>query len=114
MALDLQSLLYAPLYGTWGVPATLTIDDTAYPVTVIDQTVGLPLAGIAELETVRPVAAVMVSQLAGLGIALTELDGETVTFNGNTWTINAWRLKPSANGESDGEVYLVLEGATEE
>jgi hypothetical protein len=71
------------------------------------------LSGVAELETVRPVAAVMVSQLTGLGVMLTELDNSTITFNGNTWTVNAWRLKPSPNGESDGEVLLVLEGSIE-
>lgn len=113
MPLDMQSLLYGPLYATWGVPATLTVGSTPYPVTVIDQTAGVQLAGTTELETMRPAAAIRVSDLEAFGITAAQLDGQSISFNGNSWTIVAWRPKPSPNGEADGEYLLLLEGASE-
>lgn len=108
-----RQVLYGPIYRTRGVAATLTIGAAGYSVTALDMTSGLQLPGPVELETTRPVAAVLAGDLADLGIDPAALDGATLALNGATWNVIASRAIPTPYGKADGEVYLILEGTGE-
>lgn len=103
--LDLQGLLYTPVYDTWGVPAT----GLGSTVTVLDRTAGISIPDSrTQIETVRPVALVRAAELAAAGISVDDLVDNQITFNGQTWRIKAYRPVPSPEGETAGEVMLML------
>lgn len=109
---DWTAEVLAPLYAEFGVPASLVLDTGTYDdLTAIDETAGAALPGPVEVESVRPAACLMVRDLADRGIDPGQLDDGTITLNGKTWTIIAHQMRPSTNGEADGEVALKLEGA---
>lgn len=114
MPINYDSLLYAPVHGVLGVDAILTANSTIGPkdIVVIDKTSGVPtsLEGFGpELNTIRPAAVLRISELSGsVEVPLAELTGGIITFNGKTWRIESYQLRPSPGGEADGEVWLFL------
>lgn len=102
---------YAAIYNALGVSATITLADSGDTVsaTVIDKTGGITVqerqGGVA-VDTLRPAAAVRVSDLDGASTA--DLNGSDITFNGGTWRIESHIPRPSPIGEGGGEIYLVL------
>jgi hypothetical protein len=99
-----------PLYAEFGIPAVLQLDAGTFELTAIDLTAGTTLSGPVELETVRPAVMVLAGDLADAGILVAQLDNGSVQLNGKSWSIIAHQLKPTTNGEGDGEVALMLEG----
>lgn len=98
------------LYRTFGVSATLDYGATA-PVTctVIDRTKGVDVGeGDVLQQSIRPVAAARMYELTAAGVTTAELDGGSITFNGKTWDVKSYQLRPSPEGELQGEVYLIL------
>lgn len=117
--MDYASLLYGPVYDTLGVPAMLTLDGTdaePFALTVLDKTAGEMTDGTeggrrrfhAEIETVVPAARVRATELAEKGVALDDLGGSTLAFNGKSWLVETHGFRPSPNGEGDGEIILFL------
>lgn len=113
MTIDCRSVLFAPIYATFGVMAELTLGSGAVfdDLTVLDCTKGqrLPLMPALDVETLGPVAYLLAGELDDRGIADSEVDDSTLAFNGKTWRIDAHRPMPSWNGELDGQIMLLLE-----
>lgn len=108
-------LLYAPIYATLGTPAVFVPRGSAqeYQITCIDKTAGVKLmSGGIDLQTEQPAATVMVSDLLAQGLIVEGLDGGTLTLNGGTWTVMTHKSRPTPFGEADGEVWMMLEGAS--
>jgi hypothetical protein len=113
MGVDFTDLLYRPLFDTLGVPSTLVLNSgTFYPV-ALDKTIGVALqeAGGITVQTEGPMVELIMADLIALGITVDLLDDQSITLNGKTWKILAHRMNPSHSGESDGTVYLILEGS---
>lgn len=112
--IDHQAILYGPQYVIQGTDAVLTLpDSTVCPIRVLDKTVGVDISnGKSDVATIKPAAAVRVPELTALGVTMDRLPGSVIVFNGASWNVLSFRLRPSGNGEMDGEVYLVLSGRT--
>lgn len=109
--MDYQALLYDPIYARLGVAATLTPVEPGLSVslTVVDKTAGIEVTlGDAAIQSVKPAAAVRMVELADNDLEPEDVDGGTIAFNGKTWTVQGFMLKPSPKGENDGEVLLFL------
>jgi hypothetical protein len=103
---------FGPQYAVYGRPAVLQLGvGTFEDLVAIDMATGVSLAGDIVLETVRPHARMLRGDLDDRGILVEQLDGGSIALNGKVWTIMAHQAKPSPNGEADGEVWLMLEGA---
>lgn len=113
---DLYTALYdEPLFGK---AAVLTVAEGHPPVslTVIDRTAGMVVsdersiafASNVEVQTVLPAALVRMEELAEHEIEAADVDGGTLALNGKVWRIEAHRPKPSPDGESTGELVLIL------
>lgn len=105
-----DDLLFAPIFNIHGVSAELLDrNGKAFPVTAIDRTKGVEITeGKVGVATVRPVAAVRASELAALEVQLSELDGGALRLNGLRWKIDYPMERPTPNGATDGEVWLIL------
>lgn len=119
MGLDFAALLYRPIFDRLGVAAKLTVDDRSFDtmpdgslLLALDKTTGVALAqqGGIVLETVTPIAELMVADLVALGLSRNQVDGATITLNGRTWGVISHKMNPSHSGELDGTIYLELEG----
>lgn len=107
--MDWGSLVHDPMFQVFGVAATLDIDTgSPHSITAIDHTSGVEVgsASGADVQTVRPVAAVRVSELDGLGLTREMLRNGTIALNGKTWVIHSTLPKPAPEG--DGEMWLIL------
>jgi hypothetical protein len=93
---------FGPQYAVYGRPAVLQLG-----VGTFEDLVAIDIV----LETVRPHARMLRGDLDDRGILVEQLDGGSIALNGKVWTIMAHQAKPSPNGEADGEVWLMLEGA---
>ena len=104
--IDFDTLVFGPVYGTFGQPAVLKIGSSSHAVVVIDNTKGVTVdeGGVIGVQTIRPAADVRRSALVGLGIAFGDLvDGE-IAFNNTTWRIKSFL-------ENGDELRLILMSA---
>jgi hypothetical protein len=107
--IDLAAMLYGPIYENLGVTASLLAESEAVAVTVLDKTKGAAWGDRPEVQTLKPLATVRVSELTAKGVAADDLDDSLITFNGGTWKIIAHRPKPAfIGGEAEGEIDLLL------
>lgn len=111
--IDFDGLLFAPIYDTLGVEATLTtVDGIVKTITVKDETSGVILESgnnNFQMATSKPAACVRVSELSANGLARKDLSGAAISFNGNDWKVIAIQPKPVSSGP--GEFYLILQSA---
>jgi hypothetical protein len=109
---DYDAMRLGPIYSTLGAAVTVTLNDsdmTEVSLTVIDKTSGVPVQlGDMEAHTVRPAAAVRMTQLTASGLTPASLDDATLSLDGTTWRVRGHMLRPGIGGESKGEVYLLL------
>lgn len=111
---DIDDIRLTATYAVHGRPAVLTVGQNAdaedHEVTAIDMTAGAEVQPLDEYGsfTIRPAAAVRMTELAAMDIAATELNGSEMEINGKSWRVQAHQIKPGAGGESAGEVYLIL------
>jgi hypothetical protein len=117
--ISFAGLLYRPIFDRLGVPAKLVLATGVFekmpngtPLIALDKTVGVALSmGTGTiLETVTPVAEFMLADLTAIGVGKDDLDEGEITLNGKAWTIKAHRMNPSHFGETDGTIFLLLEG----
>jgi hypothetical protein len=108
--IDFSTLLYAPIYDSFGVPATiLCLYGARFDVTVIDKTSGVEVFdGTGSIKTIRPAAVMRVSELTALGLSQRDLEGVSIELSGKIWRVKATMLKPAPTGEAGGELYLFL------
>ena len=122
MPLDWQALLYDPIYAVHGIPATLVPSTgltTGVDLTVLDKTAGAAVAGQGfAVESVHPAAMARMVELTANGLGRPDLDMSLLTLTppaplpATTWRIRSHEMKPSPNGENDGEVMLILTQST--
>jgi hypothetical protein len=109
--------LHAPPPRGFGKPAVLTLASLSDPVdiTAIPKVGGAvvdPPGTSVEIQTIRPAADVRMSELTALGITdLVALHRGQIELAGKVWRIETWVMKPSPEGEANGEVRLVLSEA---
>jgi len=107
--IDIQSLVFGPVYSAWGVGATITpVDGSPVSVRVIDRTAGVDVAGNADVPTIRPAALVRVSELTAAGLTRSGIRRAEVVMNGTAWRVERTELRPTHRGEADGELLMVL------
>jgi hypothetical protein len=106
---EFNSLLLDPQYDAIGVPARIIpVSGKAIEVTVIDHTAGLTVSegGQFQLETIRPVVCVRLSELAENKVTISDVaDGQVVMDPGEA-AEKTWRIKVPR--EDKGELQLVL------
>lgn len=109
--IDFDAAMLGPIYATLGVSATLTIVDPSddFDLTVIDKTGGVEVGENVEVPTIKPCAAIRISDLTALGLSKDDLIDGTLTFNGSSWTITNVVPKPVPNGERSGEIHAYLQ-----
>jgi hypothetical protein len=105
--MSIGDLVLGPNYQTFGRPATLTVAGTDYAVTVIDRTRGARV--LDGVETLVPLALVRATELAGLGLALGQLDEALLTIDSTAWRVRSAEPMPAPDGEAAGEYQLALE-----
>lgn len=108
--LDWGAMLYAPIYNTLGIPATInTAGGSTLTVTVINLTGPSTISNTigVDFQAFKPAANIRMSDLAGLEL-VDELPGGEITMDGKSWSIKSYEYIASPNGNSDGEVRLIL------
>ncbi len=93
-----------------GVSATLTsAGGQSATVTVVDKTAGISIPDArTQIDTIRPIAMVRARELETAGISMSDLSEGSIAFNGAIWRIKDYRPVPSPEGETDGEIMLIL------
>lgn len=108
--MEFNNTLYAPVYDAFGVEVELAcLFGAKYKLTAIDKTAGIEVgASSVDVGTIRPALAIRASELNDLGLRPHDLEEAIVTMNGKEWTIKTTLMRPSPNGEKDGEIYAIL------
>ena len=107
--MDFSALLLNPIYDVLGVSASLTpngIDAEAVTITALDKTSGVDISGELDMMSLRPAAIVRLADLSALGVAILDLDGGSISFNGSSWRIDMHHKVPTPDGS--GEMMLFL------
>jgi hypothetical protein len=109
--LDLNDLLYWPLYSIFGCQAVIRcLYGDAFEIQVIDMTSGVEVtegSGV-DVKTIRPAAVLRMRELTDLGLSREDLEDAVLELNGRLWRVKATMPKPAPTGEADGELYLFL------
>lgn len=109
MSIDWDKALYDPLFGIFGVSASLNIGGAPISVMVIDKTAGVEV-GMSEVElpVIAPVAMIRASEMASNDLTEDALLEATITIRGKAWTIKNVAARPGPDGKSSGEFMLIL------
>lgn len=108
MSIDWQTAIYDPLFGVFGVVATLDTGNET-DITVIDQTAGIEIGTSSiDLPVISPAALVRAAELAEKEITEESLLEASLTIRGVTWTIKNVAAKPGPDGKGSGELMLLL------
>lgn len=117
--MDWDDMLLAPHYrdgAPHAVDALLvTRGGDEKTLRVIDKTSGIEvtLGGELGVPTVKPAVAVRQAALVDQSIARVDLVDGQITVNEVRWRIRQTAPKGSTQGESKGEIYLLLERETQ-
>jgi len=113
MSHDYGALLYDPVYGELGVPATLVAAAmSAVNITVIDDTRSkTQISNTLETRSIGPGAFARIPELTAKGIMRTNYEGASLTFNGRDWIVRSYEIRGNPNGEDLGEVRFLLKAA---
>ena len=119
---DYRAILYDPIYSAQGVPAvlTLTTGEVIDSLTALDKTAGVDTTTAffhahrlkPEVQTIKPGACLRVGELTDNGVSVDQLPNARLQMNGFVWNVTSYRMRPSPQGELDGEVLLILAGKT--
>ena len=109
--MDYTQLLYAPLYETFGVDASIRcLYEDTFDLRAIDCTSGIAVtegSGV-DVKTIRPAAIIRMRELAERGLSRDDLEDAAIELNGKLWRVKASMPKPGPSGEANGELYLFL------
>ncbi len=107
---DFDSIRLNAIYEVIAVTALLvTRAGQEKTLNVIDKTTGVAVAlGDTSVQTIKPAAAVRMTELAEKNLGLADVDDGQIEFNGTKWRINNYMLRPGLGGESKGEAFLLL------
>jgi hypothetical protein len=109
--INFSSLLYAPIYRTFGVSATFTcLYGDRVELTVIDQTGGVEVADAStiDIKTIRPAVTIRAADLAAKGFDAADLENAGLVLGDRAWRVKATMPKPAPTGEAESELYLFL------
>lgn len=108
--MQFNSVLLNPIYDALGVEIELAcLFGAKYKLTAIDKTSGIEVGSSSvDVGTIRPALAIRASELNDLGLRPHDLEEAIVSMNGKEWTIKTTLIRPSPNGELDGEIYAIL------
>jgi hypothetical protein len=110
------SVQLSSVYKILGRPGVLTVNGIDYPASdapplkCIDKSAGVSILGAVALESFAPAATVRAADILALGLTFDSLDKANLLLNSKNWLISSHKVIPSPNGETDGEVWLYLEG----
>jgi hypothetical protein len=93
------------------VDATLTAGSgDPLAIRAMDKTTGVAIGSEnePEIQTIYPVAVIAMSTLTDNGLTADDVDGGSITIDGKAWTVTSHRYKPSPEGETRGELILLL------
>ena len=96
--IDFSSLLYAPIYQAFGVPATFTcLYGDRVELTVIDQTSGVEVANSSsfEIKTIRPAVTIRATDLTAKGFDAADLEDAQLVLRDRAWRVKATMPKPA-------------------
>jgi hypothetical protein len=109
VSIDWDTALYNPLFGIFGVVASLDAGDGPVSVTVIDQTAGIEIGmSPVDLPVIAPAALIRAWEMTDKGLTEESLLEAALTFRGRTWTIKNVAAKPGPDGKNSGEFLLIL------
>jgi hypothetical protein len=112
MPKDYSALLYNPVYGELGVPATMTTGAGEVALTVIDDTrPKTQTSSSVEVRSVGPGAYARIPELIENSIERDDYVDAALTFNGRSWIVRSYELRGSPNGEDLGEVRFLLKAS---
>ena len=106
-----QVNLYDKVYNSpIGVSATIASSGgQSGSIRAIDKTDGIAITDArTQIDTIFPVAMVRARELQTLGILVSDLPEGSIVINGATWRIKSYRPVSSPEGETDGEIMLIL------
>lgn len=109
--MDITQILYKPLYASFGVDAFVRcVYGDSFLLRAIDMTSGVEVSdnGNVDVKTIRPAAALLVSDLSEAGLERADLEDAALEMSGKIWRVTAVLPKPAPTGEADGELYLFL------
>lgn len=114
MTIDYQSILYDPIYATLGIPIVLTtVGDEEKSVTVLNLTKPSSFSGFGvDFQAFQPSVKIRMSELSDIS-PQTDLVGGELSMDGKSWRIKSYEYNASPNGNSDGELRLLLANAAE-
>lgn len=116
----LAGALYGPLYAIQGVDAVITLADgsVSFGIRALDKTKGatVPFRSAhrtntfpLDVDTVRPIARIRMTELDAKGYRPAQIARGTITLNGLTWRIKSALPSPGPlGGEAVGETILTL------
>lgn len=110
MSVELQQSMYAIVYATWGIPATLTTaSGTEIELTAKNETIPSTINGFGvDFQAFKPSAKIRVSELPADLVMEEEIKDGTILMSDKTWSIKSFEYVPSPNGIADGEMKLFL------
>lgn len=109
MSINWDVALYDPLYGMFGVVASLDTGTVQASLTVIDQTAGIEIGtDNVDRPVISPAVFVRVSELTDNSLAEDQLLDAILTVRGTAWTVKNVAAKPGPDGKASGEVMLLL------
>ena len=108
VTLNYETQLFPHLFAVYGVDATIVVGATSASITAIDRTKGIAVGDKPEVETIYPVARVLMGDLETAGILLDDIDGGSISLNSQTWRIDFHKVNANSRGELNGTVDLIL------
>lgn len=124
--IDFDALVLGPAYTVFGVDADVVLEGTGgreETLRVQDHTAGVQIAfqgkrghvvegarADLSIASLHPAAAVRMVEMDEKSLVPEDLRNGEIGFNGRTWRIKGHVPKPSPNGATSGEIYLLLEG----
>lgn len=114
--ISFSELLYRPHYAS--LYSTSVVVSCVYggrfELRGIDKTGGVEVAlSQTEIPTIQPAVTVMVADMIEVGLNPDDLIDALITVNGSSWKVLTYMRKPSPHGETDGELYIILQEAPE-
>lgn len=112
--MDFDDLLLGPQYAATSPFACdahmVTRAGDEYDLRVIDEPNGIEVAlGELSIPTRKPAASVRMAELSANGLGRDDVRDAQLTMNDVRWRVRSTWAKGSPQGETKGEIYLLLE-----
>lgn len=112
--ISFSELLYKPIYESlMGTSVVVScVFGGRFELRGIDKTGGVEVSlAQTEVPTIQPAVIVRVAEMIAVGLNPDDLIDALLTINGASWKVLTFMRKPSPHGETDGELYIILQEA---